>query len=148
MKLVLIILAVSISIFSSKTINHEKLRNLETKSKDGDDDLLGERKEGISFNEHFKNEIKTNNTGDLGKKKESKKYQELTDIVKQVATEFGVEIIFPQTIIVNENTVSKLEVSFSIAKLKDSYADKMKIYLERTKNQLVTESMEYQVLVK
>jgi hypothetical protein len=150
MKLVLIFLSISICIFSSKTINHEKSRNLETKSKNDDDDLPGEKaKEKVDFNAHFMKEIKDNNTGDLGSKKENKKFQQFTDIVKALATEFGVDIIFPQTIIINENTVSKLEVSFSIAKLNDSYAEKMKHKLDKYhKIPLVTDSMEYQVLVK
>jgi len=133
MKLFLTILAITIFLVSSKTI--DKKMNLETKTKN-------------DFVKFFQIAIRENNTGDLSREIEDIKYQKLSEIAEKVANGFSVESIFPQNIDVNREKMSKLEISFSIKHSTEKYADKIREKLVKKKLALETEIMEYQVIVK
>lgn len=106
-------------------------------------------KSGIGFQEHFINELIENNSGDLGKEKKNSelmtKAHKLTDITIKISEEFGVDVVYPQFIDINKDDFSKVEISFSVQEIEQSSADNIKRLF---KGEMVTEDMEYQILVK
>ncbi len=106
------------------------------------------KKEPVGFEDHFVNELITNNTGDFGRDKTaefSEKAIKITDITTAIATEFGIDVLYPQYVSINKETNSKVEVSFSIVELETSYVDDIK---EKFRGDIETKEMEYHMLIK
>ena len=149
MKLILLIFAISIFLFTSKKFG--KIANMsdpiDIQEADGPNDETTEKKENKpTFQEHFRKELQENNEGDIGRKKFHPKFQKFTDMVQSLAVEFGAEAVFPQGIEINENKMSKIEVSFKVLGLLGTFADKIQNNFKG--GALKTDSMEYQLLFK
>ena len=126
------------------------LGNRETNSlREDDQEDQPKSKSGIGFKEHFINELIENNSGDLGKDKKVSelfiKADRLTDITIKISEEFGVDVVYPQFIDINGEKISKIEISFAVRELEQSSADNIKRLF---KGEMITEDMEYQILVK
>lgn len=98
-----------------------------------------------SFDEQLLNELKENNLGDVGRGVMNNKFYVIAKIVSNIATGFGVESVYPTNIVVNKDTISKVELTFSVSDMDGSYAKEIK---EKFIGNIKTEKMEYQVAIK
>ncbi len=98
-----------------------------------------------SFVTHFINELMENNVGDIGRGIKNDKFNLITEIVSSISTEFGLEIVYPIHIFVNKEETSKVDLSFSVSDMEESFVKEID---EKFEGELKNKKMEYQVAIK